>query len=161
MEGHADAAFGIDPLAHLEAQPARHKGDLLAVAEIVEIGAVAARDLQHVPKALGGDERGLRAGPLGDRVDDRRPTVDEVVHSVGVEPGLVDGVEHALREIVRRAERLGDTERAGLLIEVDEVREGPADIGRQSAHCALLPLGSATIIHRRRRGSNRALRRAR
>ena len=137
MQRHADAPPGVDPLAHLEAQPARHEGDLLAVAQVVEVGAVAARDLQHVAKALGGDQRGLRARPLRDGVDDGRPAVDEVIHGVGVELRLIDGVEHAPRQIVRRAERLGDAERAGLLVEVDEIGEGPADIGRQSAHCVL------------------------
>ena len=155
MQRHADPTLGVDPLAHLEAQPARHEGNLLAVAQIVEIGAIAARDLQHIPKALGGDQRGLRACPLGDRVDHRRPAVDEIVHRVRVETGLVDGIQHAAREIVRRAESLGDAERTGLLIEVDEIREGPADIGRQSAHRMLLPVGSSPIIHRRGRGSNR------
>ena len=158
MQRHLDAAPGIDALAHLEAEPPRHEGDLLAVAQVVEIGAVAARDLEDVAKALGGDQRGPGAGPLRNRVDHGGSAVHEVVHGVGVESGLVDGIEHAPREIVRRAERLGDAERAGLLVEVDEVREGPADIGRQSAHRALLPLGSAPIIHRRGRGSNGSIR---
>ena len=155
MQRHADPTLGVDPLAHLEAQPARHEGDFLAVAQIVEIGAIAARDLQHIPKALGGDQCSLRACPLGDGVDHRRAAMDEVVHGVRMEPGLVDGIQHAPREIVRRAESLGDAERAGLLIEVHQVGKGPADIGRQSAHRMLLPVGSSPIIHRRGRGSNR------
>ena len=156
MQRRADPPPGVDALAHLEPEPARHEGDLLAVAQIVEIGAVAACDLEHVAEALGGDQRGLRAGPLGDRVDHRGSAMDEVVHLLSVEARLLDGVEHTAREIARRAERLGDAERAGFLIEMDEVGEGPADIGRKSAHRMLLPAESAPIIHRRRRGSNRA-----
>ena len=53
MQRRTDPPLGVDALAHLEPEPARHEGDLLAVAQIVEIGAVAACDLEHVAEALG------------------------------------------------------------------------------------------------------------
>ena len=129
-----DPALGINPLAHLETEPAWHEGGLFLVAKIVEIRPIAAGDLQHVPKSFGRDQRGLDALSLGDRIDDGRAAMHEVVHGRAVELSLTDGVEHPPRQVARRGQRFGDIERTGILVEMDEIGEGSADIGCEPAH---------------------------
>ena len=57
---------------------ARDKGARFLIAQVVHIGPIAAPNLQHIPKAFGGDERGLDPLALGNRVDDDRTTVNKV-----------------------------------------------------------------------------------
>ena len=54
---------------------ARDQRLVAAVVQVERIGPVAARDLQHVAEALGGDQRGLGALALDQRVDDQRGAV--------------------------------------------------------------------------------------
>ena len=79
LEWNEDVAVAVDTLAHLEAQPPRHERLGLAADEVVHVGPVPAADLEHVAEAARGDERGQGTGALGQRVDDDRRAVDEVL----------------------------------------------------------------------------------
>ena len=60
-ERRAHTSRSVDPLVTLEAQLARDQRRIAVEAQVERLRAVAAADLQHVAKALGGQQRGLGA----------------------------------------------------------------------------------------------------
>jgi hypothetical protein len=75
-----------DAAGQFAAQVARHEGLRLLVVEVEEVRPVAARDLQRVAKALGGDQADLDALALGQRVDDDGGAVGEKSTVAGSTP---------------------------------------------------------------------------
>ena len=125
------------PFAHLATQVTGHEGRRLGVAQVEEVGPVAAGDFQHVAKAEGGDEAGLGALALGQRVDDHRRAVGKKSDAALVQGCPVDGGEHAFLEIRWRGVRLDRVQRrdpAARLIDfvVHQIREGAPHIGRHA-----------------------------
>ena len=139
----------VDPFAHLEAAAARHEGDRFLEPQVVHVGAIAPSDLQDVAKALRCDERRAHAFALGDGVDDGGAAVHEEGHVARLDTREVDGVEHALGQVARRAQRLCRLEIAALLVKMNQVGEGPTDIDCQPTHGST-PAGGALRSQRRR-----------
>ena len=76
----------IEPLVDFQAEPPGDEGGRRARLKIVQIGTVAAGDLEHVAKALGGHQRGLDPLALGNRIDHRCSAVHEKPTSRGSRP---------------------------------------------------------------------------
>ena len=125
-----DPAPRIDPFADIEAQMARHERHRLAETEIVKVGPVAAADLQHVAKAGGGDERRLDALAFGDGVDHRGAAMDEETDLGRFDGGHFQRAQHALGQIAGRRQRLFGPHLLGLVVVIEEVGEGAADVDR-------------------------------
>ena len=132
VERHEDLAARAQALRHLEAAAARHERRRPPVEHVVHPEEVAAADLEHVAEALGRDEAGPGALALEERVDADGRAVDDEPAVREPRARLVDAAEHAVEEIARRAERLGGDDRAGGLVERDQVREGAADVDADS-----------------------------
>ncbi len=126
----------IHPLDDLAAEIALHERGRLLVSEIEEVRPVTAADLDGIAKALGGDQPDLGALALGQRVDDDRGAMGEEIDRADIDLGLFQNVENALFKIRRRgvgffrAHGLDAGFKVGL--EIDEVGEGAADIGRDA-----------------------------
>src|SRR5438046_311548 len=63
-------ALVIDALGHLEPEPPRHERPRLPVEEVVEVGTIRARDLEHVAEAARRQKRGDGTLVLSQCVDD-------------------------------------------------------------------------------------------
>jgi hypothetical protein len=156
-------APGVDPFADLEAIPAAHNRRFLFEAKIVEVGPIPARDLQHVAKTRGGDERRFGALPLGNYVDNGGAAVNEKPHLARIDLREPDGVDHTLGEFARGGQRFRCAEVTRRFVKVDEVGEGATDIRGQPPHLGApsvrdvvcgsrLRLRSRQILQRRRTG---------
>ena len=77
---------------------------------------------------------GLGAGALDQRVDGDGRAVNELVDGAGGEPALVQAVDDALDQIVRRRQAFGVDEAPGFVVETDQVGKGAADIDRDGNH---------------------------
>ena len=127
-----DLAVRAHPLAHGEAQVARHERLGTALGEVVEGGAVLARELDQIAEALRRDERGARAAALEQRVGgDRHPVRER--RDVGGVDGL-EAAHHALGLILRRARHLGRHDTPA--IQRHEIGEGSSNIHPHPDHCA-------------------------
>ncbi len=113
VERHLLIAVEIDAARQLAAQVALNEGLRLLVPEIEEIRPVAAADLQHVAKALGGDEADLGALALGQRVDHHGGAVGEKIQRRDVDLGLFEHGEDALFEVGGRGVGISRCERSG------------------------------------------------
>ena len=139
----------VDPFAHLEAAAARHEGDRFLEPQVVHVGAIAPSDLQDVAKALRCDERRAHAFAFGDGVDDGGAAVNEEGYVARLDAGEIDGIEHALGQVARRAQRFLSLKAAAFFVEMNQVGEGSADIDRQPTH-RLRPAGAALRSPRHR-----------
>ena len=133
VEGAHFVAAVVDAARQLAAQAARHEGFGLAIVQVEEIGPVAARDLQRVAEAPGGDEADLHPGALGQRVDDHRRAVGEKVHRARHDARLRHDLEHALLVARRGGVGLGAADRRfpgdSIAFQDQQIGECPADIG--------------------------------
>ena len=118
----------VDALGHLEAQLARNERRLAMETQIERPGAIAAADLQQVTKALGGEQRGLGADALQQRVDDERRAMLDEARFARVDLRLADAVEDRLAQPIIGGRAFGVGDRAGLNVAGDKVGEGAADI---------------------------------
>ena len=80
VKRHQHGALRIDALAHRQAQPARHQRRRQIDIEVVLLEAVLVADLDHVAKTFGGEQRGLGALPLDQRIGGERGAVDDQAH---------------------------------------------------------------------------------
>src|SRR5215218_723513 len=122
-----------------------HEGLRLGEVEVVEVGTVAAGDLQHVAEAAGRDEARFGPPALRQRVDDHGGAVGEELDLRGIEAGLAQTLDHTPLEIRRGGVHLDGTAPPGFLVEVDEVGEGAAHVGR---HTHLYPECSSVTAAR-------------
>ena len=119
-----DLAVGPHALADGEAQVARHERLGPALGEVVERGAVLARELDQVAEALGRHERRAGAAALEQRVGGDRHPVRE-----GRDVGGLDGLEaahHALRLVLGGARHLGGQDVPA--IQRHQISEGSSNI---------------------------------
>jgi hypothetical protein len=108
-------------------------------ADVVEGGAVGARDLQGVAEALRGEEADRGPLALQDGVGaDRRP-VDHAARARQVELQLVEGVEEADARVGGVGRGLADLQGAARLVVHHDVGEGPAHVDPNPKHLDLLP----------------------
>ena len=143
VEGDQHLAARAEALRHLEATAPRHERRRPLVEHVVHPEEVAAADLEDVPETLGRDQAGQGPFALEEGIDADRRAVDHESAVGQPRAAWIDAAEHAVEEIARRAERLGGRDRAGRLVERDQVREGAADVDAD-------PQGHATA--RRARG---------
>ena len=121
-------AVGRDALADGESQLPRHQRRR-AAPQVVEVRPVLAADLDHVPEALGGDQRDARAAPLEQRVGGDCRAVRERGESPPARRSIASKTPADCRPAwtaPSRSDRLAD--------ERDEVGEGPAHIDSDPDH---------------------------
>jgi hypothetical protein len=127
-----DRAVRPDALIHLEAPIARREGWRQFDFQVVGVVAPLEADFHHVAETLRGDERGLHALALDQRVGDERGAVDHVRHVGGRHAVRLHQPAHAgqhrARGIVRRGEHLVVEQASRLRVEHHEVRKGAADV---------------------------------
>ncbi len=123
-----DLAIAADPLRHLETQHARNERLVASIVQIERIGPVAARDLEHVAEALGGEERGLGALALDQRVDHQRGAVVDEACGMGVELRLGEAVEHAVNQVAVGSRALGVGDPMGIGVVGHKIGEGAANV---------------------------------
>ena len=128
IERGYDLALASDAFRYLETQRARDQRLVAAVMQVEWIGPVAARDLQHVAEALGGDERGLGALALDQRVDDQRGAVIDEARGGRIEFYLAEAVEDADNQVFVGGRALGVDDPVVVVVIRDEVGKGAADI---------------------------------
>ena len=124
--------FGRNPLGNLHAQRTGDQGLRVLDLQVVDVVAEFVPHLEHVAEPAGGDERGDRSAPFDQRVDDERGPVHErrtLVQRRGLLLGQkIESVEDPFRRVARRGERLFEPQRAGDVVDGDEIGERAADI---------------------------------
>ena len=130
VERQAHGAVRVDALGDGEAQGARRQRLRLVDAEIVLVVAALGADIEHVAKAFGRDQRGLRAAAFDDGVGRERRAVNEDVDvaDMGTRVGQNEThpVQHRLLRPLRRRQHLA---RLAILAHVQhDIRERATDI---------------------------------
>ena len=125
-------AFGGHALAHLETQRAFDQRQVLAEIQVVGVRPVDAPDLVDVAKALGDEQRGLRAGALDHGVDGDGRSVQEQRGVAKARTGLGYALRDALDEAPGSRQRLAEQQPAAALVERSDVGEGAADVGGEA-----------------------------
>ena len=96
--------------------------------QIKGIGAVGARDLEHVAETCGGHERRARAAALDQRIDDQCGAVIDQRCFRRLDAGLLEAVENAVDQIVigRGAFCVENFLRG--VVERDQIRKSAANV---------------------------------
>ena len=99
-------------------------------------------DVEDVAEALGRDHPHLGARVCENDVRGDRRAVEEVVDLVERHAGFLTEAANALddapRRVVRRRGHLVDGDAPRLLIDEDEIGEGPADVDADALHAVVL-----------------------
>ena len=134
IERRFDLPLRGHPFRHRKAQLARHQRRRQLEVEVVVLVALLVAHLEHVAKALGGDERGARALALDQRVGGERGAVHQDADIPGGErrggEHFRDSFEHSRLGRARRGQHLGRMAPAGVL--QHDVGEGAADVGGEA-----------------------------
>src|SRR4051794_35832536 len=93
-----DLALVVHSLRNFESQVTGNEGRLFAKTQVIDVRPVGATDLEHVPKPFTGDERGARAGPFHQRIDDDSRAVDKLLNLAGGDARFCEGVHDAVTE---------------------------------------------------------------
>ncbi len=141
IERDFDAAIGAQPLAHPEAQMARHQLLGRRHAQIVAIVLEALAHLDDVAMAFGGEEAEPCALAFEERVGRDRGAVDDALGRreqrgafEAEPPGQPsEAVEDAERRVVRGRGHLGEHRRAAR-VDRDEIGKRAADIDADAVH---------------------------
>ena len=130
VERQQHGALRIDALAHRHAQPPRHQRRRQVDIEVVLLETVLVADLDHVAKTFGGEQRGLGALPLDQRIGGKRSAVDDQAHVGRRNAGFGDDRTHDRQHAVFRRSRRGQTLcRIALVADFErDIGEGAADI---------------------------------
>jgi len=124
-------AVGCHALGCGEAQLMRNERCGRGAAEVVEVRAVLAGELDDVGEAGGGDERGARCASLEEGVGGHGHAVREARYLVRPDPSVVehelDGLQDAERLLRGRGWHLGGVD-GGARVDEDGVCEGAADV---------------------------------
>ena len=136
VQRHQHIAAEIDPLPDFAGQALRHQHRRLVVHDVEDRGAVGPRLLGHFVDAaetFGDQQAGLDALALEQRVGADRGAVTEIA-DIGRGHALpdqrLDALQDGARRVVRRRGDFADRNRAGVLVEIDEIRERPTRIDR-------------------------------
>ena len=122
---------GLHALVDLEGQAARDQRAGPVEKEVVGFRPIAAADDVNIARPARHQQRGLRPGPLDERVDRDRRAVDQQSNRVDIEPALADAIDDAPGEIVRRGQAFRVEVPAARRVEPDQVGERTADIDCQ------------------------------
>ena len=144
VEGDENRAGCVAPLRDPEAPVARHERSHLLEQWVIQRRARLPRDLQDVPEALGGQERGAPDLALDDRVRRRRRRVDRDADLARVDVRVGQHPEHRIHEahresVLGRTADLGDRDHAGLLVDERRVGERPAYVRSDSITAHVTP----------------------
>ncbi len=139
-------ALGRDPLRDHDPPLPRHQGRRPVLGQVVQRGPVLAADLDHVPEALGGDQRGGRAAPLEQGVRGHGGAVGDRLDRRAVELGRLDRREHPDRLVAGRRGHL-----RGAHLAVDdrhEIGERPADVDADArGACGAIRVSLRLVVH--------------
>ena len=127
VERRQHLAVGIHALRHFQpvfALDQRTEG----AAHAIGLRPRAAAELQHVAKALGGDEPDLGDLAFEQRVGGRGRAMDDGLHGGGIGAGRGERRHEADRLVVDRGRHLGELDLVGARIDRQKVGEGAADI---------------------------------
>ena len=125
-----DVPAMVCALTDFLAQVARDAGFGFAIIGVEQVRRVAARDFQHIAKAARGNEAGLDALTLCQRIDDNSGTVHKKRDIGAGYSSFFQGVEHPLRKIIRDGMTL---DRSDLpVIQGNQVGKSATDICRNS-----------------------------
>ncbi len=132
VQGPQDAAVGQDALVDLDPKLARHQRDRRIDEEVVHVVATLPPDLDGVPEPGGGEEPDAGALSLDQGIGRQGGSVDEGAHRGRSRPRLVQQGDHAFLDrlggVLGSRQQLADPDRAGDLVDPDEVGEGAADV---------------------------------
>ena len=81
-------------LGHFQAEVARHQRRRLVGLQVVQVGALLPADLQQVAKAVGGDQPGLHAAMLDQRIGRDGRAVAEIANRARPDADLPDTFRH-------------------------------------------------------------------
>jgi hypothetical protein len=162
VERHEHGAVARDPLGH--GQPVAAADDrvplprqILVVREVERL--LVPRDVEDVAVALGRDQADLRAVVLDDDVGRDRRSVEDLLQVRRLrarELGqLLDPLHRPLRGVVGRGRQLVHEDLPGIVVDVDQIGERPADVDSEAPH-ALAP-GLRTILPKCSRRSMHAI----
>ena len=121
-----------------QTQVAGDKGLGLPEAEVEQVGAVAAADLQNVAEAAGGDQAGLGALALGEGVDDRTLCLTGELFDSGVaESADDDTVQITAQNFGGVGDGLTASDLHFALVEIERIASELAytDLKRDSGPC--------------------------
>ena len=138
VEGAQHLAGRVDALGHLESVLARDQR-LERADHAVGMRPRAAAELQHVAKSPGRYEAAARDLALEQRIGGGGRAVHDEIDAGRALPGLGNGGKDAVRLVADRGRDLGQTYLAALLVQQDDIGEGPADITSDDLerHCRL------------------------
>ena len=125
-------ARGVHALGHRQPPTPGHQRSGPVDVHVVLLEAILEGHLEHVAMAFGGDQRGLRAAPLDQRVGGERRAVENDADVVRVCPPLLQNLGKAVHDTfgglgVGGEDLRGDSPIPGLK---NDVRESPADVDR-------------------------------
>ena len=133
-----DAAGTVDALGHFQSQFARNQRRIAVKAQVERLRAVAAANLQDIAKSPRGQQRGLGARALQQRIDDERGAVLDRGRLARIETGLADAIEDRLIQMTVSRGTLGVGDCASLNIAGNKIGEGATDIdGDEVGHAAV------------------------
>jgi len=118
----------ISPVLTAHPTEVRRKSTIDREMEIERIGAVAAPDLDQIAKSLGRHQSGLGTVALKQRVDDQRGAMADQRHIARRNFRLGEARQNAFDEIAVGSRTLGISDRAGLMIERNQIGKSAADI---------------------------------
>ena len=152
VERCVDRARRHDALGDLAREMPLHQWLVAVEQKIVSLGPVAAPDNVDVAGAIGDDQCGFGAGALDQRVDGGSGAVDQLVDFARGEAALVQAVDDALHQVVRRGQALGVEKTTGLAVEPDEVGKGATNVDCDGNHASLSPEGGFLLWRGQWRG---------
>ena len=138
VERAEHVAAEIDALLDLARLARRHQRLGLVVHDVEDRGAVGTRllaDRIDAAESFRHQQAGPHALALEQRIGADRGAVAEIA-DVGCRDAVgqqrLEAREDSARRIVGRGRELGDGDRAGLLVEIDEIRKRPSGIDRDA-----------------------------
>jgi hypothetical protein len=128
VEGGQNVALEVHPFLDLEGELARHQRVGLAIFEVVHRVARGTAQLVHVAKAACGHNSYPGSASRQERVNGQRSAVYEKVNLAQVSPGFLEPLQHPNGGVGRRGLHFVEPQAARLLVENDDVCEGPSDV---------------------------------
>ncbi len=155
VDGLEYGAVEAKALGHLAAEVSGRERLGLPGAEVVEGGALLARDLEEVAESFCGDEARARPGAFDEGVGARGGAVGEEGDPVerqevgeGAEPGAGSSCAgHALREVRWSGGDFAEVRLASVEVERDDICEGASDVDADMNHRTFLRHGGS-LRHR-------------
>ena len=121
-------------LVYFEGQVTRNQRTRTMKEDTVRFRPIAATDRINITRAARNDQRCARALAFDECVDCRRRAMNHLVDAVDRQRALVDAIDDALNQILRRSQALGLEETVRRFVECHQIGEGAADINSNDGH---------------------------